>query len=64
MSAADLNTLRTRDNDSDVPLDCTFVSAGGRAYYNRGVRYRGRRPGAATRSRTASSSTTTSTSTA
>jgi hypothetical protein len=40
LRAADLQSLRTRGNNSNVLLDTTFV-ANGRAYYNRGVRYRG-----------------------
>ncbi|MBI4605110.1 MAG: lamin tail domain-containing protein [Planctomycetes bacterium] len=40
MQAATLQTLRTRDRNSDVLLDCTFVSSD-RARYNRGIRYRG-----------------------
>ncbi len=40
MTAANLQSLRTRGTGSNVLLDCTFVS-GGRARYNRGIRYRG-----------------------
>lgn len=40
MRSADLTTLRTRGNNSNVLLDCTFV-ASDKAYYNRGIRYRG-----------------------
>jgi hypothetical protein len=40
LRAADLNLLRNRGVFSDELLDCTFV-ADGRAWYNRGVRYRG-----------------------
>jgi hypothetical protein len=40
MRAANLNSLRTRGVNSNTLLDSTVVAAG-RAYYNRGIRYRG-----------------------
>jgi hypothetical protein len=40
MRAANLNQLQTRNRGSDVLLDTTFI-AGGKAHYNRGIRYRG-----------------------
>lgn len=41
MRAADRDELFTRNVRSDVLLDITFIAAG-KAYYNRGIRFRGR----------------------
>jgi hypothetical protein len=40
MRSQDLTSLRTRGNNSDVLLGCTFIAAG-KAYHRRGIRYRG-----------------------
>ena len=40
LRATDLNELQSRGRNSDVLLDATFV-AGNKAFYNRGLRYRG-----------------------